>query len=90
MVVIEQASDNPRAGRPRVQDYLEAFEGLRLFCLRQYPIRRGRWWLLYFIRYGLIPPAFFPIIAKHEILHLRSRKGPISYYEDYLFVLTET
>ena len=59
MVLIEQVSDNPKVGRPRVQEYLDAFEEARLDCLRHYPIRRGRWWLLYFIRYGMIPRVLF-------------------------------
>jgi SAM-dependent methyltransferase len=90
MVLIEQASDNPKVDRPRVEDYLEACQGSRVACLRHYPIRRGRRWLLYFIRYGMIPQVFFPHIAEHEIRRLRNRKGPISYYQDYLLVLTKT
>jgi len=87
MVFIEQASDNRRVGRPKLQEYLHAFEDLRMKLLRHYPIRRGRWWFLYLIRYGIIPRVLFPKIAKHEIHCLRNRKSHISYYRDYLFVL---
>lgn len=88
--LIEQTSENPERERPRVEEYLQAFKKSNLKCLRQYPIRRGRWWLLYLIRYGMIPRVFFPNIAKYEIRRLRNRKRPISYYQDYLFALTKT
>ena len=87
MVLIEQASDHPKVGRPRVGEYLDAFKGSGMACLRHYPIRRGRWWLLYLIRYGIIPRSFFPRISKNELRGLRSKKGPISYYRDHLFYL---
>jgi SAM-dependent methyltransferase len=88
--LIEQASDNPKVGRPSIKEYLNAFNESKLECLRHYPIRKGRWWLLYLIRYGMIPRVLFPKIAKHEIRRLRNRKRPISYYQDYLFALTKT
>lgn len=84
---IEQASDNPKIGRPRVEDYLQAFKDSKLECLQYYPIRNGRWWLLYLIRYGIIPKKFFPAIARKEILRRRGDKQIISYYQDYLFLL---
>jgi SAM-dependent methyltransferase len=85
--LIEQASDNPEVERPRVEDYLQGFRGSDLECLKHYPIRNGRWWLLYLIRYGVIPKGLFSMIAKREI-HLRRRESKaISYYQDYLFVL---
>ncbi len=64
MVLIEQASDNPEVERPEAGEYQKAFEEATLECLRSYPIRNGRWWLLYLIRYGIIPRAFFREIAK--------------------------
>jgi SAM-dependent methyltransferase len=85
--LIEQASDNPKVERPRVEDYLQAFKDSELECLRYYPIRNGRWWFLYLIRYGVIPRRFFPAIARKEILRRRGEKEVISYYQDYLFVL---
>jgi SAM-dependent methyltransferase len=85
--LIEQASDNPKVGRPKVGEYLQAFKESNLDCLKYYPIRNGRWWLLYLIRYGMIPKRFFSKIAQGEILHCRKDERPISYYQDYLFVL---
>ena len=87
MVLIEQASDNPKVGRPEAGEYQKAFEEAAIECLQSYPIRRGRWWLLYLIRYGLIPRSFFRKIAKHEIQRFRIERERISYYRDYLFLL---
>ena len=87
LYLIEQASDNPRVGRLPVQHYLQAFEDTGLACLQYYPIRRGRWWGLYLIRYGIIPRVLFPRIAQRELLLRRREGGPGSYYKDYLFVL---
>ena len=87
LYLIEQASDNPKVGRLPVQHYLRAFEDTGLTCLRYYPIRRGRWWGLYLIRYGIVPRILFPKIAQKEILLRRREARPGSYYKDYLFVL---
>jgi len=86
MLLIEQASDNPGVERPRLQEYLEAFEVAGLTCLWHYPIRNGRWWLLYLIRYGVIPKGWFSQIAKWELKKSRKRKGRVSYYMDFLFL----
>ncbi len=87
MVLIEQASDHPKVGRPRVQEYLESFEEAKLNCLRHYPIRKGRSGLLYLIRYGLIPKRWFHRIAYYEIMKRREEKGPVCFYKDFLFLL---
>ncbi len=84
---IEQASDNSKIERPKVEDYLQAFKEARLECLRYYPIRNGRWWMLYLIRYGVIPEKWFSQIARHELVKRRKEKGVIGFYKDFLFVL---
>ncbi|MGA2515010.1 MAG: class I SAM-dependent methyltransferase [Thermodesulfobacteriota bacterium] len=84
--LIEQVSDNPKVRRPKVEEYLQAFKESKLQCLKYYPIRNGRWWLLYLIRYGMIPKGWFHRIAVHEIMKRRKTKGHMSYYKDYLFV----
>jgi SAM-dependent methyltransferase len=88
--LIEQASDNPKMGRPKVKEYLQAFEESKLECLRYYPIRNGRWWLLYLIRYGLIPKRWFSQIALLELRKSRRIEKDISYYQDYLFLIKKT
>jgi SAM-dependent methyltransferase len=88
--LIEQVSYNPKVGRPKVEEYLQAFKESKLECLRHYPVRNGRWWLLYFIRYGVIPRGLFFMIAKREILLRQRERKAISYYQDYLFVLRKS
>jgi SAM-dependent methyltransferase len=85
--LIEQASDNPKVGRPKVEEYLQAFKESRLGCVKNYPIRDGRWWMLYLIRYGMIPKRWFRRIAFWELMKNRKAIGNISYYKDYLFLI---
>lgn len=85
--LIEQASDNPKVERPKVEEYLEAFKESNLECLRYYPIRNGRWWMLYLIRYGMIPKRWFRRIACYELAKRRREKGFIHFYKDILFLL---
>ena len=85
--LIEQVSDNPERKRPRIKDYLEVFKESRLECLRYYPIRKGRWWLLYLIRYGFVPRDWFTEIARWELKKNRTREGRISDYRDFLFLV---
>lgn len=87
LYLIEQASDNPRVERPKVDEYLQAFKELKLECLQYYPIRDGRWWMLYLIRYGLVPQKWFSKIAVWEINKNRKKEENILYYKDYLFLL---
>ncbi len=85
--LIEQVSDNPKVGRPKVEEYLQAFKESKLEHLEYYPIRNGRWWMLYLIRYGFIPKNWFPEIAHHELLKRRGERGRIRVYKDFLFLL---
>jgi SAM-dependent methyltransferase len=84
---IEQASDNPKMGRPNIKEYLDAFKESNLECLQYYPIRNGRWWILYLIRYGLVPRKWFSKIAVWEMNKNRKKEDKILYYKDYLFLL---
>jgi SAM-dependent methyltransferase len=85
--LIEQVSDSPKVDRPRLKEYLDAFGSSKMECLQYYPIRNGRWWLLYLIRYGLVPSKWFPEIAIWEIKKNRKKDSTIPYYKDYLFLL---
>ena len=85
--LLEQVSDNPKVDRPKVEEYLQTFKESKLECLRYYPIRSGRWWLLYLIRYGLIPKNWFSRIAHDELLKRRGERGRIHVYKDFLFLL---
>jgi SAM-dependent methyltransferase len=85
--LIEQASDHPKMGRPKVEEYLQAIKESKLECLQHYAIRNGRWWMLYLIRYGLIPGVWFRRIACYELDKRRREKGFIRFYKDFLFLL---
>jgi SAM-dependent methyltransferase len=85
--LIEQVSDNPKIGRPPLNEYLQAFKESTLECVQYYPIRDGRWWMLYLIRYGLVPKRWFHRIALWDLMGNRKAKGNISYYKDYLFLI---
>ena len=85
--LIEQASDNPQVERPRVEEYLQAFKESNLECVRYYPIRNGRWWMLYLIRYGMIPKGWFRQIARYELEKRRKETAFIRFYKDFLFML---
>ena len=87
LYLIEQVSDNPKVNRPSGKEYLEAFKESNLECLQYYPIRSGRWWLLYLIRYGWVPKRWFHRIALWELMKNRKAKGTTSYYKDYLFLI---
>jgi SAM-dependent methyltransferase len=84
---IEQVSDSPRVGRPDLKEYLGAFGSSGMECLQYYPIRKGRWWLLYLIRYGLVPHKWFSQIASWEMNKKRKKEDKVAYYMDYLFLL---
>jgi len=84
---IEQVSDSPKMDRPSLSGYIDAFGSSGMKCLQHYPIRKGRWWLLYLIRYGLVPHKWFPYIASRELKKNRKKENYISHYKDYLFLL---
>jgi SAM-dependent methyltransferase len=86
-LLIEQTSDNPKVERPQIEEYLRAFKESKLECFQHYPIRNGRWWMLYLIRYGVIPKGWFRQIAHYELEKRRKEKGYIRFYKDFLFLL---
>jgi SAM-dependent methyltransferase len=87
LCLIEQISDHPGVDRPAVGEYLEAFRKTDLEPVRDYSIRSGRGLLLYFIRYGLVPPSLLPALARREIRRTRDRREAVHYYRDHLFLV---
>ncbi len=87
LYLIEHVSDRPKLGRRSLKEYLDVFGSSGMECLQHYPIRKGRWWLLYLIRYGLVPHKWFSHIASWEMKKNRKKENYISYYKDYLFLL---
>jgi SAM-dependent methyltransferase len=88
--LIEHVSNNPERGWPSAKEYLQAFEESKLKCLHHYPIRNGRWWMIYLIRYGIIPRRLFSEIAQHEIICRRDKKKKVSYYQDHLLAFKKS
>jgi SAM-dependent methyltransferase len=84
---IEQVSDGPKVDRPSLKEYLDAFSSIKVECLQHHPIRNGRSWMLYLIRYGLVPRRWCPQIARWEIRKNRKKDPYIPHYKDYLFLL---
>lgn len=51
------------------------------------PFRAARWWLLYLIRYGMVPRRFFDRIAEYEMSRMRSRSSlPTWQYSNVLYL----
>lgn len=60
-------------------------EGLRM--IGRIPIRAGRWWVTYLIRYGLIPESWFDAISDWELDRMAKRHGsPHHQYWNVLFI----
>lgn len=51
------------------------------------PFRAARWWLLYLIRYGLVPKRFFDRIAEYELRKMKSLKRLPSWQYSNVFYL---
>jgi SAM-dependent methyltransferase len=82
--------DNIRAKHP---DFLseEAIRGLMqhegLRLVERVPLRAGRWWLIYLIRYGLVPESWFGRIADWELRRMARMQGtPRWQYWNVLFI----
>ena len=87
LYLIEQVSDGPNRPWRGLDEVTRACQGAGLAVERRRPVRKGRWWLLYLIRFGMVPPSLLERAARWE-LRLREREPSyISYYMDYLIEL---
>lgn len=60
-------------------------EGFRL--VKRIPIRAARWWMIYIIRFGLIPEKWFRRIASYELEKMaKSRQRPKRQYYNVIFI----
>jgi SAM-dependent methyltransferase len=84
-ICIDKVYRERRPGHYSIGQYLDFFSAWGLAPIEVVPIRKGHWLPLYFIQFGLVPGAWLPRIARHE-LDKRSREKPSSrdYYQ-YLF-----
>lgn len=82
--------DNIWAGNPEFMDesrILSLMEAEGFSNTVRIPFRAARWWLLYLIRYGIVPKKFFDRIAEHEMEKMRARKRlPSCQYSNVLYM----
>ncbi len=85
LVVVENIRNHPNYFQ--VNSLVTLLEN-RGFQLQQtLPIRFGRWWMLYLIRYGLIPEKWLPRIAEYELSRAKRWRGYLPPWQ-YLNVLS--
>ena len=90
LYLLEQVSDGEDRPWRSVDRVVDACRRAGFVLERKRPVRKGRWWLLYLIRYGIVPLSLLEVAARWE-LRLRAKTGrPISYYMDYLFQLRKS
>jgi SAM-dependent methyltransferase len=83
----QQVGPVPNSRHREVHEYLSAFENAGARCIRSVPVRNGRSLLLYAIQFGLVPPSFFPALAKREMRRVASTEQTSwDRYRDYVFV----
>jgi SAM-dependent methyltransferase len=86
--------DNIRAGDARYVEerwFVDFFQALGFRLVDRIAIRSSRWPMIYLIRYGLIPRAWFHRIADWELRRmLRKRRQPRLSYHNVLFIYERT
>lgn len=82
--------DNLRAQDPAYlseTDIVQIMHGEGLQWVTRIPLRAGRWWITYLIRYGLIPRSWFARIAQWELQRMAQQRGiPCWQYWNVLYV----
>ena len=85
--------ENIRSGHPEylpealITEVMQA-EGLEL--IKRVPLRAARWWVIYLIRYGIIPTTSFSRIAEWELDRMASRtESPKWQYWNVLYVFAK-
>ncbi len=91
LAVIDNIRDGHKAYLPEDR-LIELFSQQQLQLEKRIPIRAARWWMIYLIRYGLIPRSLLPAIARSELRRMaasNSRPEYQYYNVFYLFKKTE-
>ena len=92
LVAVEQTRNTRKYKQNNVKlqrsacEILQTLEESGLVNKSNQIIRRGHFPLIYPIRYGLIPPLFFPYIGKIEVFFGRVFSRPLFDYADTVFV----
>ncbi len=66
LVVVDNIRDGHPAYVPEA-DLVRRFEAEGLRLERRIPLRAGRWWVVYLIRYGFIPARWLERLADYEL-----------------------
>jgi SAM-dependent methyltransferase len=89
VILLEQAAKDGWGGhrrRRQPSEYVAAFESVGFTVCSHDCIRWGKHFLLYAIRYGLIPKRWLPCLAAREVRRRRQQGLPPQGYGDCLFV----
>jgi SAM-dependent methyltransferase len=82
--------DNVRAGHPAYlpeNAIIELFTQQQLRLEKRVAIRAARWWMIYLIRYGLIPRRWLPVIANWELRRMANKTDlPSRQYYNVLYL----
>ena len=85
--------DNIRPGNKDFipeNELISMFESQGLVLNEAIPLRRSRWWIIYLIRYGLIPRKFLKKIANYELEKCRYMNKRFKYqYLNIMFIFTK-
>jgi SAM-dependent methyltransferase len=87
LICIEQGTKNQKRWQRHPETYLRFFKQHKLKGIANYPVRKGNFFLLYPIYFGLIPRWAFSAIAKLEIFLRRILWHSLWDYQDYFFLL---
>jgi SAM-dependent methyltransferase len=83
-------TENIRAGHPGYLPEMRIIQMMKqegMILVKKIPIRAARWWMIYPIRYGLIPKKYFDAIAEWELARMEKRTGaPRFQYWNVLYI----
>lgn len=86
LIVVENIRDGHLDYIPEDQ-LIELFTSQGLKLRRRIPIRAARWWMVYAIRYGLVPERFLDRIADYELNRMAThRTRPRRQYVNVMFL----
>lgn len=86
IVVVDNIRDNHPDYLPE-RDIIKLIEKEQFSLVKRIPIRAARWWLIYAIRYGLVPRKYFKTIARWELSRMAGRSSrPVFQYYNVMFI----
>jgi ubiquinone/menaquinone biosynthesis C-methylase UbiE len=85
VLVIEKVYRKVHKEYYKREEMINFFERQGFSCRQNYPIRKGHTFILYLVKYGLIPQKFIPNIAHYELKIRKRQKEAIFDYKNFLF-----